>query len=197
MNPLMGTPVEPPMTPRRGCLLVSTPVLRDPNFNRTVVLLLDHDADRGAMGVVLNRALEADVEAVLPSWQPYVTAPGVLFQGGPVGLDSALGLVSLPGDDPEPDGVRRLAGSLALVDLDAKPQAVISHLSGVRVFAGYAGWSGGQLEREIDEGAWVVLPAEARDPFSADPQGLWRAVLRRQRGPLAFLASAPEDPEQN
>jgi len=80
-----------------GRLLVATPSLRSPAFSRTVVLLLDH-GDEGALGVVLNRPMEVEVAAVLPDWQPYVTEPGVLFQGGPVALDSALGLVSVPGD---------------------------------------------------------------------------------------------------
>ena len=179
-----------------GQLLVATPSLRDPTFHRTVILLLDHGVD-GGLGVVLNRPLEVDVDAVLPTWQPWVTAPGRLFQGGPVALDSALGLVGVPGDGPEPPGVRRINGSLGLVDLDTDPTDVVSDLSGVRVFAGYAGWSAGQLEREIEEGSWYVVDAEARDPFVDRPDGLWRAVLRRQSGDLAFVASFPEDPDLN
>jgi putative transcriptional regulator len=180
----------------RGQLLLATPALLDPNFHRTVILVLDHGED-GAMGVILNRPLEVPVDAVLPTWQPYVTDPGVLFQGGPVGLDSALGLVALPGDLPEPAGVRRLDGSLALVDLDTEPATVVPHLSGIRVFAGYAGWGTDQLEREVREGSWYVVPSEARDPFSPEPTGLWRQVLRRQPGDLAYVASFPEDPSLN
>lgn len=179
-----------------GKLLVATPSLGDPTFHRTVVLLLDHGPD-GALGVVLNRPLGVDVEAVLPPWQPWTTAPGKLFQGGPVALDSALGLVGVPGGGPEPPGVRRINGALGLVDLDTEPDDVVSALSGLRVFAGYAGWSADQLEREIEEGSWYVVESEARDPFVDDPQTLWRAVLRRQPGELAFVASFPEDPDSN
>lgn len=179
-----------------GQLLVATPSLRDPTFHRTVVLLLDHGVD-GGLGVVLNRPLDVDVEAVLPPWQPWVTAPGRLFQGGPVSLDSALGLVGVPGDGPEPTGVRRINGSLGLIDLDTDPVDVVSVLSGVRVFAGYAGWSAGQLEREIEEGSWYVVDSEPRDPFVDEPEQLWRSVLRRQTGELAFVASFPDDPDLN
>jgi putative transcriptional regulator len=182
--------------PLVGRLLVATPSLRSPTFSRTVILLLDH-GDDGALGVVLNRPLEVEVGAVLPAWQPHATAPGVLFQGGPVAPDSALGLVSVPGDEIEPPGVRRISGSLGLVDLDATPEDVVSRLSGLRIFAGYAGWAGGQLESEVEEGSWYVVDGEARDPFVAQPTGLWRDVLRRQRGDLAYVASFPPDPSLN
>jgi putative transcriptional regulator len=179
-----------------GRLLVATPRLTDPNFRRAVVLMLDH-GDDGALGIVVNRPLEVDVSAVLPSWQPFATAPGRLFQGGPVALDSALGVVAVPGDDTEPTGVRRIIGSLGLVDLDTPPQVVVGGVAGLRIFAGYAGWSSGQLEEEIGEGAWYVVDSEPRDPFSDAPHLLWRDVLRRQRGELALVSTYPEDPALN
>jgi len=66
-----------------------------------------------------------------------------------------------------------------------------------RVFVGYAGWSAGQLESELEEESWLVLPAEADDLFSDDPGGLWSAVLRRQGGPYALLSLMPPDPSLN
>ncbi|WP_432560788.1 YqgE/AlgH family protein [Kineococcus sp. SYSU DK003] len=184
-----------------GRLLLATPSLTDPNFARAVVLVLNHDED-GALGVVVNRPLDVDVAAVLPGWQPFATAPGKLFQGGPVALDSALGLVAVPGDEPDPLGVRRVfasvgLGSVGLVDLDTPPEAIVAELSGLRIFAGYAGWSAAQLESEIAEGAWFVLPAEARDAFSSAPEDLWGDVLRRQGGDLALVASFPADVSMN
>jgi putative transcriptional regulator len=68
---------------------------------------------------------------------------------------------------------------------------------GVRLFSGYAGWDAGQLEAEIEEGSWYIVPAEERDPISADPEGLWRRVLRRQGGALALVSGFPEDPAMN
>ncbi|MGL5857103.1 MAG: YqgE/AlgH family protein [Angustibacter sp.] len=182
--------------PQAGRLLVATPVLREPTFARTVILLLDH-GDGGSLGLVLNRPMDVDVDAVLPAWQLHVTGPGRLFQGGPVGSDSALGLVAVPGDGAAPRGVRRIAGALGLVDLDADPSDVMGSLAGVRVFAGYAGWSPGQLVGEVQDGGWYVVDAEARDPFSDHPAGLWRQVLRRQSGSLAYVASFPDDPDLN
>jgi putative transcriptional regulator len=179
-----------------GRLLVATPHTGGDVFRRSVVLLLHH-GDDGAQGVVLNKPLDAEVDSVLPPWQAYVTPPAQLFQGGPVALDSALGIVTVPGDADEPLGVRRLFGGLGLVDLDVPPPVVVPEIAGMRIFAGYAGWSSGQLEGEIEAGGWYVVDAEARDPFSPEPDGLWRTVLRRQRGNLALVATVPDDPSMN
>ena len=70
-------------------------------------------------------------------------------------------------------------------------------MSEVRLFAGYAGWSAGQLEAEVEEGAWWVLDALPADAFSTSPDGLWAAVLRRQGAPIAFAANYPADPTLN
>ncbi|EWT00956.1 hypothetical protein N865_12065 [Intrasporangium oryzae NRRL B-24470] len=179
-----------------GRLLVATPSVVGDVFGRSVILVLHHD-EGGAQGVVLNKPLTADVDSVLPGWQRVVTAPPVLFQGGPVSTSSALGLVTVPGDEPEPLGVKRLFGSIGLVDLDVPTPVVAAELAGMRIFAGYSGWESGQLEGEIRRGDWYVVDAEARDPFSSEPEGLWRAVLRRQRDNLAFVASFPDDPAMN
>ena len=186
-----------------GRLLVATPELGEGPFERSVVLLLDHD-ENGALGVVINRPTEVDVSEVLPSWQPLASAPGVLFQGGPVALDSALGLALVPSDaddDEEPLGWRRVVGRLGLVDLDTPPELLAAELTDLRIFAGYAGWAGGQLEDELDEGAWYVVPAPAdgafADAFTTDPDRLWREVLRRQGGDLAMVSTYLADPSLN
>jgi len=181
-----------------GRLLVATPVLTDPNFSRSVVLLLDHDA-QGALGVVLNRPTPVDVAAVLDGWAPLAGDPAVLFQGGPVALDSALAVAVVPGEDHSaaPLGWRRVHGAIGLVDLEAPPEVLAGVLGGMRVFAGYSGWSPGQLEDEIAEGAWHLVDCEAGDVSCAQPDRLWREVLRRQRGPLAMLATYPDDPLLN
>jgi putative transcriptional regulator len=178
-----------------GRLLVATPALADPNFDRTVVLLLDHDED-GSLGVVVNRPTPVDVTDVLPPWSDLATAPGVVFQGGPVALDSALGLATVPGG-AEPLGWRRVHGGIGLVDLDAPPEVLAAELGSLRIFAGYAGWGPGQLEAELTDGAWYVVDSEPGDAFSPHPEGLWRAVLRRQPGSLALVATYPDDPAMN
>jgi putative transcriptional regulator len=188
-----------------GRLLVATPALGDSNFERSVVLVLDHDED-GALGVVINRPTPLEVAEVLPFWQPLATEPGVLFQGGPVALDSALGLALGPGDgEEEPLGWRRVVGRVGLVDLDAPPEVLAAEVSRLRIFAGYAGWGAGQLEDELAEGAWYVVDArfgglagdDPGDPFTSAPEDLWRAVLRRQGGDLAMVSTYIDDPSLN
>lgn len=179
-----------------GRLLVATPSVEGDVFRRSVILVLHHD-EGGAQGVVLNKPLAAPVDSVLPGWQRVVTAPPVLFQGGPVSTSSALGLVTVPGDEAEPLGVQRLFGSIGLVDLDAPTPVVAAELAGMRIFAGYSGWSEGQLEMEVRRGDWYVVDAEVRDAFSPEPATLWVQVLRRQRDSLAFVATFPDDPAMN
>ncbi|GAA2063407.1 MULTISPECIES: YqgE/AlgH family protein [Streptomyces] len=177
-----------------GQLLVATPALSDPNFERSVVLMLDHDAD-GALGVVLNRPTPVGVSEVLEPWAELAGDPGVVFQGGPVALDAALALAVVPGTGPL--GWRRVHGSIGLVDLEAPPQVLAAEVGSLRVFAGYAGWGPGQLEAELEEGAWYVVDSEPGDVSAPRPEGLWRAVLRRQHGRLALLATYPDDPSLN
>lgn len=185
-----------------GRLLVATPELGEGTFERSVVLVLDHD-EAGALGVVINRPTPVEVAEVLPSWQPLATEPGVLFQGGPVALDSALGLAVVPGTDEqaEPLGWRRVVGRLGLVDLDTPPEVLAAEVTRLRIFAGYAGWGAGQLEDELGQGAWYVVPADPGgsfgDAFSATPDRLWRAVLRRQGGDLAMVSTYLDDPSLN
>lgn len=181
--------------PQAGRMLVATPLLGDPTFDRTVVLLLEYQ-DEGALGVVLNRPSSLPVADILPSWGPVVDPPGLVFHGGPVSTDSALALVRT-NQDATLLGVRPLRHGLGLIDLDTPVEIVAPGVSAMRVFAGYAGWSEGQLESEIDDGAWFVVDLLPDDPFSADPDRLWREVLRRQPHPLSFVASFPRDPALN
>ncbi|MBO1752719.1 YqgE/AlgH family protein [Actinotalea sp. BY-33] len=178
-----------------GDLLVAVPQLADENFRRAVVLLLHLD-EEGALGVVLNRELDVAVGSVLPTWQDVVAGPPNLFQGGPVGLDGALAVATLVAGVDPPRAVTRVAGAFGLADLDAEPEAVRGVL-GLRVFAGHAGWSGGQLEAEVAAGDWYVFPALPSDVVTADPAGLWKAVMRRQGGAIAILSTAPVDPSLN
>jgi putative transcriptional regulator len=172
-----------------GTLLVASPLLVDPNFYRTVVFVLQHDVD-GAVGVVLNRPSEEPVDSHLPEWTRRLEDPPVIFVGGPVDRAVAIGLVH--SDRPvEPTAL----GGVGMVDLGSDPAAGTP--GPVRVFSGYAGWGPGQAEAEMAEGAWVVLDARADDVFSQAPEELWSAVLRRQGGRLAMLATFPVDPSMN
>jgi putative transcriptional regulator len=180
----------------RGRLLVANPRLPDPNFDRTVVLLLAHGPD-GALGVVLNRPTESPVADALPGWEDLASPPAVLFVGGPVELTSIICLIRQDDDGPRPgaawSNVREGVGTF---DLDLGPEAATG-VSGLRIFAGYAGWGPGQLEGEIEQGGWFVLDAEAGDATSASPATLWRDVLRRQPSAMKYVAAYPGDPADN
>ena len=189
-----AAPIEEPGT---GRLLVATAALVDPNFARSVVLLLDHDGD-GSLGVVLNRPSPVPVRSVLPAWGDSAGEPAVLFEGGPVSPDAALAVACVPElGGTEPLGFRRLFGAVGIVDLDTPVEVLAPAVTDLRVFAGYAGWGAGQLEGEIEEGSWVVVDSTVHDVFSATPGGLWSEVLRRQPGELAWLSTRPADPTQN
>jgi putative transcriptional regulator len=178
-----------------GSLLVATPSLTDPSFERTVVLLIAHEPG-GAMGVVLNRATEVRVSEVLGEWGTVAGDPAVLFEGGPVQPDSAVCLARATGGDAVP-GFQSFYGQLGTVDLSSEPAQVRDRVDGVRVFAGYAGWSPGQLEEEIESGSWFTFEALPGDAFMTRPDDLWAMVLRRQGGLLAAVANYPPDPTLN
>ena len=187
-----------------GHLLVATPRLVDPNFSRRVVLVVDHGG-HGALGVVIDRPGGVAVGELLPEWHSLATPPAELFTGGPVARNALIGLARLTSRDgadaaPALIGWRLLVDAehpVGTVDLSADPELLADSIVGVRLFSGYAGWDSGQLEDEIQEGSWYVMPAEARDPISADPEGLWRRVLRRQGGALAVVGGFPTDPAMN
>jgi putative transcriptional regulator len=176
-----------------GRLLVATPLLGDPHFARSVVYLLEHDGG-GTVGVILNRPSRTPVGQVLPDWHDAVSGPPVVFAGGPVQPDGALCLAQLNADGP---GVRRVVDGIGTVDLDGDMTTIVGLSSRLRVYAGHAGWSPGQIEAELAEGAWWVVDGSADDLFSEQPERMWSAVLRRQPAPLNLVATFPPDPLLN
>ena len=144
---------------------------------------------------MLTRPSETAVDEVLPSWPGSSAPPDVVFGGGPVQPSAAVCLGRVREPAPGLPGWAPLADPLlGTVDLDDAPWDRLVH---VRVFAGYAGWSAGQLEAEVEAGAWWVLDALPGDPFTPAPELLWQQVLRRQGPPLAFAVTFPEDPTHN
>ena len=195
--------------PLAGRLLVATPVIGDPNFHRSVVLLLDH-GDDGTIGVVINRPTDVRLRESMPGWEGLAAAPGVVFVGGPVEQAGAIGL-GRPGAEPVPEGRFGLddegpwspvsgmagpAGPVATVDLTSDPEDVRG-IEVLRIFVGYAGWAPGQLDAELAQSAWIVAEAQPADLWSPDPEGLWARVLRRQGSTTAWLALHPVDPSTN
>ena len=184
---------------RPGSLLVALPGLTDPTFAGAVVYVLDH-SDTGTIGVVLGRPSEVRIGDVLPGWAELAAEPGVFHVGGPFETDTALCLATRRGQGAltADSGLRQVAGQAYLVDLDSDPDELDGEIAGLRVFAGYAGWSAGQLAGELAEGAWACVPGMPADVLaSASGTELWRSVLSRQSGRLAVLSTAPADPSAN
>lgn len=187
-----------------GRLLVATPLIGDPNFERTVLYLLSHTRD-GAFGVVLNRPSDTRVAEAVDAWAPHVASPAVLFVGGPVDPHTVIGIgrrrPAADGASPidpafDPCGDTAI-GRLGTVDLNADPERESARWFGLRLFAGSAGWASGQLEDEIAEGAWWVVDAAPDDVDTSSPSTLWGSVVRRQHGEVAWFANCPLDPSAN
>lgn len=179
-----------------GRILVARPDLHDPRFNATLTLLLEHGSE-GALGVIINRPSRLELADAFPDWEDLGADPGVVFAGGPVDRDALIAL----GRPACSDG-RPVLGELVLgahpVDLDDQPALVeASGVDAIRIFAGYAGWTPGQLEGEINNDDWWVVDATVDDLFTDDPEGLWARVLRRQGGELQWYAHFPPDPALN
>jgi putative transcriptional regulator len=177
----------------RGQLLIASPALIDPNFRRTVVLVVAHDED-GAVGLVLNRRTDAEVVEAVPELAEVVEPGALMSFGGPVQTEAVVVLAEW--DDVDEAGAM-VFGDIGLMGAEAEAERVAASTRRLRVFAGYAGWGAGQLESELEEPSWIVAGAEPDDAFAADPDELWRRVLHRKGGPFALLATMPFDPELN
>lgn len=175
------------MTSLVGKLLVASPHLLDPNFDRSVVLIFLDDDEDGALGLVLNRETGESADHYLPEWKDRILTPGMVHYGGPVEPEMAIGL----GRDDTGTGIGVVG--LTMVDLSEPPGEDSPR---VKVYSGYSGWSPGQIEEELATGSWFVLDAAPDDVF-ANPSTLWQQVLRRQDGLLAVWSTFPEDPGLN
>lgn len=181
-----------------GVLLVANPQLPDPNFDRTVVLILAHGAD-GAIGVVINRPGSLNAAERFAAWRDVLTAEDPVYVGGPVNRTSVIALgrrTDGVAEHPPDAAPGRVLPGVGVVDLD-EPEKELRTLRALRLYAGYAGWAPGQLEAEIEAGGWWVVRALADDVWAPRPDLLWRNVLRRQRGMLAVVSSYPADPALN
>ena len=182
------------MSSLKGRLLVASPALVDPNFRRTVVLVAEHTEDGGAMGVVLSRPSEAQVAEAAPMLEPLVEPGAVVHVGGPVEPGAVLVVAEF--DDPD-DAAAVVFDGVGFMSGDSEPEDVAAATRRARIFVGYAGWSPGQLEEELEEESWLVLDPEPSDVFAPDAEDLWSSVLARQGGTLSLLARMPPDPSMN
>lgn len=176
----------------RGKLLISSAGLYDSNFRHTVVLVGEHNSD-GALGVILNRALDVLVQDAIPGLGRLVPEGTVLYEGGPVRPTGAVLLAEL----------RNLAlagvpvfGSIGFLTGEVSDE-VAADVVRARVYAGYAGWGPGQLEAEVAAGGWIVEPAREDDVFTNSPDTLWSEVLERKGGEYRQISRIPYDPSMN
>jgi putative transcriptional regulator len=183
---------------RAGTLLLANTDLLEPTFRRSVIYVVEHN-DGGTLGVVLNRPSDTAVYNVLPQWAKLAAKPKTMFIGGPVKRDSALclGLLRVGVEAQGVPGLRHVSGRLVMVDLDTDPDGIEPFVEGVRIFAGYSGWTIGQLEGEIERDDWIVLSALPTDVLFEQRVDLWARILRRQPMPLALLATHPVDVSRN
>ncbi len=181
------------ITPEPGVLLIAPPMMRDPNFWRSVVLLCEHGPE-GSFGLILNRPLTLALSEVMNDLE----GENMISLGGPV-QQNTLHFLHRHGDlvseaIPIIDGVH-WGG-----DFDAIKTIVQTEMASpqdLRFFLGYAGWSSGQLDEEIGVGGWFLARAADVLVFPDDPKNLWPAVLRRMGGEYALLANFPDDPRMN
>ena len=172
---------------------MASPALLDPNFKRTVVLIAEHGED-GAMGVILNRESDLEVDDAAPALGELVAPGALVHTGGPVQPTAVMVMAQF--EDPSAaaalvvDDVGFVAAETDFAELGT---AVVR----ARVFAGLAGWGPGQLESELERDDWIIEPAHPDDVFHEDPESLWSAVLERKGGEFALVARMPEDPSLN
>ena len=196
--------------PAAGDLLVATPRLVDPNFDRTVVFVIEHQ-EAGTLGVVINRTSDISCAAAVPRWASRFADEAAVGLGGPVEPQGLLALGATAGppsgtarpshgpsdESSEAGGAwRTVNGAVGLVDLTADPSELDNAVVAVRLYGGHAGWGPGQLRGEMQAGCWWVFDSAPGD-LTADAATLWHDVLARQSPPDRLLARYPDNPAQN
>jgi len=189
----MGGGTLSPVDSLKSQLLVASPQLGDPNFSRTVVLITEHNAE-GAMGVVLNRPAATTVAEAAPELEALVPPGDDVYVGGPVQPSSVIVLAEFRATM---ENAVPVFGSVGFVGAGSDPGDLAAAVSRARVFAGFAGWTTGQLETELGRDDWFLEPARADDVFSPAPEELWSDVLQRKGGEYALVARMPVDPSLN
>jgi putative transcriptional regulator len=177
----------------RGQLLIAAPGLLDPNFWRTVVLVVEH-SDEGALGLVLNRPSETIVGEASAELGALVEADELLFIGGPVQPSAVIVLAQF--EDPN-EAALTAFDDVGVVRTGSPLEDVAAGVRQARAFAGHAGWGAGQLDAELERDDWILETAQLDDAFSDEPRDLWSSVLTRKGGSYALVARMPADPSSN
>ena len=181
------------MDSARGQLLVAGPALLDPNFWRTVVLIVEHNDD-GALGLVLNRPSETSVGEAVPQLSELLDPAQDLFIGGPVQPSAVIVLAEF--EDPA-DAALIAFDDVGVLGTGPSEEQLAAGIRAARAFLGHAGWGPGQLDNELERGDWILEPAKLEDAFSSEARRLWSEVLTRKGGSYALVARMPADPSMN
>ena len=169
---LLPAAVSADQQPAKGMLLVATELVRGEVFAETVILLLQYD-ENGAMGIVINRLTDIAPEELVVDVDAFSGYSGTLFWGGPVRMNSLRALMRT---DTPPEGAEVIIDSVHQVHIDDWLEETLANPASLRFFIGYAGWSAGQLDREINRGSWHVVPASDEHVFAEDPRSLWKRL---------------------
>jgi len=169
-----------------GKILVADRALTDPNFANAVVVIITYD-EHGTVGLILNRESDTPVTSILDGVKEAAGRKDLAYEGGPIEAKSVLALLRSAKEIP---GTKHIFGDVyAVLTEDPLKQALKSATDPdrLRFYLGYAGWGPGQLEAEIDAGAWQVLDGNSKTVFDAAPETLWERLSRRTSLRLASL----------
>lgn len=170
-----------------GKLLVASRDLGDPNFAKSVILLVHYDENQGTVGLVLNKRTDVPISRVFHDLKEASGRNDPVYIGGPVELNSVMALLK---SASKPDGADRVFGDVYLIsnkDLLTRTLASRAEAAVFHTYIGYAGWQAGQLEHEVELGAWHIMRADAGTVFPADPDSLWDRLIRRTETNIARL----------
>ncbi len=174
----------------KGQLLLDSGQLRGSFFQRTVVLICQHDAE-GAFGLILNRATGSSVGETIVADLPDALKTNPLYLGGPV-QPSALSFLHTDSFIPDANVIPNLSLGHSVDSLIELGES-FSATRKVKMFAGYAGWSPGQLEEEMKRKAWLLHPASLELVFETEPGQLWQSILQKKGWRYKLLSQMPED----
>jgi len=163
----------------KGVFLVASERLNDPNFMRSVILLLEYDPT-GALGLIINRPSDVALASALPEVEALSGRPDHLYVGGPVGRNQLFLLVRAASRPEDADLVVNQV--YASVSLDTLRSLLTQENAEFHAHAGYAGWGSGQLDGEVKRGDWYVIPADAVTIFDQPPEHVWPALIKKNAG---------------
>src|SRR5271170_2043436 len=177
-----------------GRFLVASRDLGDPNFAKTVILLVHYSADMGSVGLVVNRRTDVPISRVFHDLKEAGGRSDPVYVGGPVELNSVLALLK---SASKLQGADRVFGDVYLIsnkDLLAQTLASRAEATVFHTYIGYAGWGSGQLEHEVELGAWHIMPADVGTVFNADPDSVWEHLIHHTETQIAGIPSIPRIP---